>query len=136
MDLSRQTYTVDETSRLTGLSKDAVYEALKKNLIAGIKLTRDWLVLRQPLDQMLRGETMIAAGPDRDRFYRLVERLYGLGPRPIAELLLELSAERMLRIVIETKIERYVERLDLDTLKALGADKMPPMPLHVVEAAK
>jgi hypothetical protein len=37
---------------------------------------------------------------------------------------------------IETRLIDYVERLDLDTLHAVGADKMPPTPIHAVQAAK
>jgi hypothetical protein len=42
--------------QLTGLSRDAVYEALRKKRILGIKLNKNWQVLRQPLDRELRGE--------------------------------------------------------------------------------
>ena len=57
MDLSRRTYTVKETMQITGLSRDAIYEALRAKRIAGIKITKNWQVLREPLDRQLRDET-------------------------------------------------------------------------------
>jgi hypothetical protein len=66
------------------------------------------------------------------RFYRLVGRLCRCGERPVAELLAELCRERMLRDVIETKLERYIEalaRLGPDVLRVLGCDRAPPLPL-------
>jgi hypothetical protein len=77
-----------------------------------------------------------AQADDDMRFYCLVNRLYELGVRPVAELLLELARERMLRGPIEKKLRRYTERLDPATLKALGADRLPSAPIHAVEAER
>jgi hypothetical protein len=45
--------------QITGLSRDAVYEALRAKRIAGIKITKNWQVLREPLDRQLRDETAV-----------------------------------------------------------------------------
>jgi hypothetical protein len=56
------------------------------------------------------------------RFRRDVEHLHQLGPRALHEFLLELAAERMLRVAIEAKLRRY-GRLDPKVLRALGGDE-------------
>lgn len=62
------------------------------------------------------------------RFRRVVERVYRLGPRVVAELLVELDADPQL-------VERYAEldRFPRVTLHAVGADSFPPVPLHSVQ---
>jgi excisionase family DNA binding protein len=60
MDLSRQTYSVEEAAQIVGVSKDAIYDALRAKRIPGIKLRKNWRVLRQPLDRMVRGESETA----------------------------------------------------------------------------
>lgn len=56
-------------------------------------------------------------------FRRLVARFHALGPRPLAELLAELAAERLLRSEIEARLEEYLARLDRDLLNAIdGAE--------------
>jgi hypothetical protein len=66
------------------------------------------------------------------RFARLVERFHRLGARTHCEFLRELGAERLIRHVIEQKLERYLERLDPEVLRALGADQFPTTPIHLV----
>jgi hypothetical protein len=65
------------------------------------------------------------------RFQRLCAKVHRLGPRVMCELLDELSAERLIRQPIETKLERYAA-LDPVTLRALGADQFPTNPLHLI----
>lgn len=65
------------------------------------------------------------------RFRRQVERVHGLGPRVIAELLAEIGVERSIMPTIHEKLARYAS-IDPEALQALGADKFPPAPLHEV----
>jgi hypothetical protein len=44
----------------------------------------------------------------------------------------ELGATRMIRTEIERLLEKYVERLDLTIVRALGADRFAPIPLRLV----
>jgi hypothetical protein len=67
------------------------------------------------------------------RFARAVARLHRLGPRPLYQLLAELSAARMLRVEIEAMVDRYVARLDRDLLYALSDNRYPSAPLHLIE---
>src|ERR1700730_13082664 len=52
------------------------------------------------------------------RLARQVEQLWRLGLRPIFQLLVELGAERMIRMPIETKVTRFIERLSPAMLAA------------------
>jgi len=65
------------------------------------------------------------------RFRRDVERLHRLGPRVLFEALSELGAIRLCRFEIEELVARYAA-LDAATLRAAGADRMPPLPLRLV----
>ena len=65
------------------------------------------------------------------RFRRKVQRLHGLGPRVLAELLAEIAAERNIRVVVERKLDRFTN-LDPGALNATGGDHFPPTPLHTV----
>jgi excisionase family DNA binding protein len=51
-----KTYTMCETAQLTRLSVDAVRDAVKAGRIPAIKPGGKWLILKEPLDRMLRGE--------------------------------------------------------------------------------
>jgi hypothetical protein len=70
------------------------------------------------------------------RFGHQVARLIELAAaRGVAELLLELGRERMLGQIIENKVAGYVDRLEAlgpEVLAALGADKLPPTPIHPI----
>jgi hypothetical protein len=66
------------------------------------------------------------------RFARDVERLHRLGPRPLYELLTELGARHLIRQPIERLVRDYVSQLDVEVLRALGADLVAPAPLHTV----
>jgi hypothetical protein len=67
------------------------------------------------------------------RFHRAVGRLHALGPRATAELLAKVGAQFMIRQPIEALLRDYVERLNPETLRRVGADRFPPLPIHGVE---
>lgn len=69
------------------------------------------------------------------QFERLVTRLHALGPRVIAELLSELGAAHLIMTSIEARLERYAA-LDPAVLAAIGADRMPPRPIRVIQGGK
>jgi len=70
----------------------------------------------------------LAAGP---RWERLIERVHSLGPRPLAELLAEIAAVTGQHVRVVDLVEEY-SRLDPEIVRAVGADRFPPMPLEVV----
>jgi hypothetical protein len=57
------------------------------------------------------------------RFARQVQRLHALGPRPLFELLCELSAQRLLRQPIEELVDKY-SGIDPEMLAAVGGDQL------------
>ena len=63
------------------------------------------------------------------RFRRKVQRLHGLGPRILAELLAEIAAERNIWVIVEQKLDTYAE-IDPDALDAVNGNKFWPTPLH------
>ncbi len=65
------------------------------------------------------------------KFRRQVIRLHQQGPRVLAELLAEITAERGNRVLIERKIDIYAE-IEPEVLQAAGGDDFPPLPIHVV----
>ena len=66
------------------------------------------------------------------RFARDVERVCGLGPRAVFEMLCEIGRARLCRTLIEQRVE-YYSRLDPHVLRSLGAHQLPPAPLHEVK---
>ena len=70
----------------------------------------------------------IAAG---QRFERQIMRVHALGPRPLAELLDELSTATGQPALIADRVEAYAG-LNPEIVRAIGADRFPPMPLEVV----
>ncbi len=72
-----------------------------------------------------------AQGLAGTRFERQVVRVHALGPRPLGELLIEIASHTGQSSFIAHRLEEYA-RLDRDILRALGADRFPPMPLEVV----
>jgi hypothetical protein len=64
------------------------------------------------------------------RFARRVVRLHRLGPRALFELLAEIGARHLIRVQVEHIVREYADRLDRDTLRSLGGDRMPPVPVH------
>ena len=68
----------------------------------------------------------------RDLRRRLhVGHLHYLGPRAVDEILLEIGAEFSCMTAIEMKLERY-SGLERAVVVAVGADRMPPVPIHAV----
>ena len=68
------------------------------------------------------------------KFRRQVERLHGLGPRAIAELLAELAAERSIMTAIDQKLATYVS-IDPEVIGAAGGSDFWPAPLHLIRIA-
>jgi hypothetical protein len=67
------------------------------------------------------------------RFYRDITRVVGFGARPVFELLVEIGRENGIEAQISAKVARYASRLSPDLLRVTGGDRMPPLPLHLVE---
>ncbi len=67
-------------------------------------------------------------------FERDVGRLHALGARPTAELLREVGARIGCMTVIEALLARYAD-LDPGVVQALGGDRFPPAPIHVVNVS-
>ena len=65
------------------------------------------------------------------RFEQMVKHLHHLGPRAIAEFLIEIATVTGEPDVIAARLEEY-SRLDPDLVRAVGADTFPPMPLTVI----
>ncbi len=94
------------------------------NAAAPISDKLDPLIRRLSTDK--DGE--VVAGP---RFEYMVEHLHRLGPRPVAELLVEIATVTGEPGLIADRIQAYAG-LDPEIVRALGADRFPPMPLGVV----
>jgi hypothetical protein len=58
--------------------------------------------------------------------------LHGLGPRAVYELLVELGREFVIRTAIETKVERYADRLSPELLRGTSGERIPPVPVQRV----
>jgi hypothetical protein len=66
---------------------------------------------------------------------RLIQRIYGLGCRPVVELVEDLLQGRI--IVDEEALDRRLAKfaaLDPIALAVTGGDRMPSLPLHLVVA--
>ena len=64
-------------------------------------------------------------------FRHMVERVHGLGPRAVHELLVEIGEQRLCRTYLELRIRRYAE-IDPKHLAALDADHFPRPPIYEV----
>ena len=64
-------------------------------------------------------------------FRHMVERVHGLGPRAVHELLVEIGEQRLCRTYIEHRVQRYSE-IDPEHLEALEGDTFPRPPLYEV----
>ena len=49
----RLAYSVDEAARLIGLSRDLLYDQMRRGNLANVKVGRRWLITRQHLQQFL-----------------------------------------------------------------------------------
>jgi hypothetical protein len=68
-------------------------------------------------------------------FRHAVERLHQIGPRPLLELLLEISRHLDGDEITRALTLKYADRLGalgIDTLRAIGADRLPPLPTAAV----
>lgn len=70
---------------------------------------------------------------DDNRFYHVAKKFYELGPRPMAELLLEIGAWTTRRTAIERRMTDYLERLDPAVLRALSADWVATPGIHMAQ---
>ena len=62
----------------------------------------------------------------------LAQHLHDLGPRPVAECLLEIAGnDDGARVTLLAALERYA-KLDPATVRRVGGDVFPPVPLHEV----
>ncbi len=65
------------------------------------------------------------------RLERMVEHLHRLGPRPLAELLIETAHGTGQSSLIADRLQEY-SRLDPAVVRALVADSFAPMPLGMI----
>ena len=96
----------------------------KMNAVAPISDKLDPLI--GPVSTDRCGEVL--AGP---RFERTIEHLHRLGPRAVAELLIEIAIATGQPALIAGHIKKY-SRLAPAVLRALGGDSFAPMPLGLV----
>ncbi len=66
------------------------------------------------------------------RRQRQIQKLHGLGPRALDELLIEIGTEFGVTAFIEQKIKRYAA-LDSEAVRLAGGDRFPPLPIHEVQ---
>jgi excisionase family DNA binding protein len=147
--------TVQETAKILKLGIHPVYRAIKKGEIRAIRVGGAIRVPDAELDRLQRGdavcelqpppagpvETKVSPGvaPDGQAvsalddlcFQHQVAVFDGFGARVSYEFLRELGEEQTLRLVIEEKIRRYIQRLTPELLCAAGADPFPPPPIHL-----
>ncbi len=69
---------------------------------------------------------------DRRRIELKLEQLHAIGPRPIAELLVEFAGGEL--AVLEMEIDRFL-RIEPEIYVALGGDQFPSPPIHSVAKA-
>ncbi len=70
----------------------------------------------------------VITGP---RFEYMVEHLHRLGPRPIAELLIEIARCTGQPALIADRLQAYAA-LDPELVRYIGGDDFPPMPLQLM----
>ena len=92
-------------------------------------------------------KAFLGEGPDAEQAHRflddrlfnvrlpvLAQHLHDLGPRPVAECLLEIAGnDDGARVTLLAVLERYA-KLDPATVQAVGGDIFPPVPIHAVPA--
>jgi hypothetical protein len=69
--------------------------------------------------------------PDRARAQRLVDHLATLGSRAIGEFLDELGRREGVTTAIRRQLDNYI-KLTPEMLRAVGADRWAPAPLHAI----
>ena len=78
-----------------------------------------------------RDPATLIADLDRLRMQRIAFHVYALGPRALAELLIELDRRAAPGAVMAVLAE--FSRLTPPMVRAAGADRMPPRPLRQVQ---
>ena len=73
-------------------------------------------------------KTQLSVGP---RFERLVARVHALGPRPLAEMIVEIATATGQPALIADHVEAYAG-LDPEIIRAVGGDRFPPNVLEMV----
>jgi hypothetical protein len=58
--------------------------------------------------------------------------LHRLGERATAEFVVEVAREYLIGTPLLAKLDRYLSRLSPELLAALGADRLPPAPIHQI----
>jgi hypothetical protein len=76
-------------------------------------------------------QTRRTAELKRRRRMHLARIVHGLGERPVFEAFDRLANE-FDESVVDHLLERFAN-IDPAVLRALGADKLPPLPVHIVE---
>lgn len=75
----RQTMTVDEVSEVLGVSRNGVYEALRKGEVPGVRVGRRWVIPRERFWRWFKGEEEIKILESRiqtsDEIARMVRAL-------------------------------------------------------------
>ncbi len=96
----------------------------------GVSCASDW---RHSLDLNCdRRVLQSSANIDGPRFERMVERLHRLGPRPLAELLIEIARGTGQSSFIAARLQAYAG-LAPEIVRALRADQFPPRMIEVVK---
>ena len=72
--------------------------------------------------------TRCLAGP---RYEHLCRQVHALGPRPLAEMLIEIATATGQPDLIANRLQAYAQ-LDPEIVRAVGADRFPPAPLGLV----
>ena len=70
-------------------------------------------------------------GGDTALYARMVVRVHALGPRVLAELLIEIATATGQPGLIARHLEEFA-RLEPEIVRAVGGDRFTPMPLGVV----
>ena len=65
------------------------------------------------------------------RLMRDVERLHGLGPRAVFEILSEVGRTRLCRTYIENVVARYA-KIDPEAVRIVDGDRFPAPPIRGV----
>jgi excisionase family DNA binding protein len=62
MELTKRTYTVKEASLILGISKDAIYDAVKRGDLKAVRVGRRVAISADPLNQLLQSEQDLVNG--------------------------------------------------------------------------
>jgi hypothetical protein len=138
--------TIPEFARMFRLGINQAYDLVRSGEVRTITLGNQKRITDEEIARIKRSASRRKApNPNQPaaqdgrstmppaRYWRLIKHLHELGPRATGELLREIGRDRMIMSDLEARLERF-GRLDADIVKAIGADQLPPTPLHLVEA--